>query len=96
MIIDPPAVYKMYSESIKNVRVERRPRVMMITDAPAVYKMYSESKKNVRVERRPRVLMITVLQQWSSSHYTDPQHRCKTETSTNIKSKNNYLQDSVR
>ena len=59
MIIDPPAVYKMYSESIKNVRVERRPRVMMITDAPAVYKMYSESKKNVRVERRPRVLMIT-------------------------------------
>ena len=49
----------MYSESMKSVIVERRPRVLMITDPPAVYKMYSESMKSVRVERRPRVLMIT-------------------------------------
>ena len=49
----------MHSESMKSVRVERRPRVLMITDPPAVYKMHSESIKSMRVERRPRVLMIT-------------------------------------
>ena len=38
MITDPPAVYKMHSESIKSMRVERRPRVLMITDPPAGYR----------------------------------------------------------
>ena len=44
----------------------------------------------------PEYWWLLILQQWSSSHYTDPQHSYKTETSTNITSKNKYLQDSVR